>query len=361
MSTAIDQPSSVRGDDALDMAAVTAWLHENVRGLAGTPSVRQYRGGASNLTYLLTWPSHDGRPERELILRRPPFGKKARSAHDMGREVRFLRALRPFYDGLPEVAAYCEDPSVADGEFYTMQRIRGIILRQDIPPDLGLDALRTRALCDAVLDRLVALHSIDVDAHGLGHLGKGAGYVGRQVTGWSRRYRAALTPGAADFERVMRWLDENQPPDVATCVIHGDFRFDNVVLDAADPTRPIGVLDWEMATLGDPLMDLGSSLAYWVEPGDELVMQMMRRQPTNAPGMRTRAEVWAHYAERTGRVISDTDFYEVYGLFRLAGILQQIWYRFHHGQTRNPAFAAFGDLAIYLDARCQGILDKRGE
>ena len=360
MSGVIDQPRAVRGDDALDVAAITAWLSARVPGLTGLPAVHQFRGGASNLTYLLTWPGVGDAPGRELILRRPPFGKKAKSAHDMGREVRFLRALRPVYDGLPEVAAHCEDPAVADGEFYAMERLRGVILRQDNPPELGLDAAGTRRLCDAVLDKLVALHAIDVDAHGLDHLGKGAGYVGRQIAGWSRRYRAALTPGAADFERVMRWLDENQPPDVATCVIHGDFRFDNVVLDPDDPTRPIGVLDWEMATLGDPLMDLGSSLAYWVEADDELVMQMMRRQPTNAPGMRTRAEVWAHYAERTGRVIDDTDFYEVYGLFRLAGILQQIWYRFHHGQTRNPAFAAFGDLAVYLDTRCQAILDKRG-
>jgi len=361
MHTHIDQPRAVRDDDALDIDSVSAWLRERVPGLAGAPTVQQFRGGASNLTYLLQWPASATSPGRELILRRPPFGHKARSAHDMGREVRFLRALRPVYDGLPEVIAHCEDETVAAGEFYVMERLRGVILRQDIPSTLGLDAAHTRALCDNVLDRLVALHTIDIAAHGLEHLGRGAGYVGRQIAGWSRRYRAAVTPGAADFERVMAWLDANQPDDVATCVIHGDFRFDNVVLDPSDPTRPVGVLDWEMATLGDPLMDLGSSLAYWVEAEDELVMQMMRRQPTNAPGMRTRDEVWAYYAERTGRVIDDTDFYEVYGLFRLAAILQQIWYRFHHGQTSNPAFAAFGDLAVYLDARCQGILDRRGE
>ncbi|MEC7947313.1 MAG: phosphotransferase family protein [Myxococcota bacterium] len=355
MSELLDQPHALRPDDALALDAVTAWLQERIPGLHDTPSVFQYRGGASNLTYLLRW------ADRELILRRPPFGKKAKSAHDMGREVRFLRALRPLYDGLPAVVAHCADPTVADGEFYVMERLQGIILRQDIPASLGLDAARTRALCDNVLDRLIALHGVDIATNGLTHLGRGTGYVGRQVAGWSRRYRAARTPGAADFERVMRWLDENQPADVATCVVHGDFRFDNVVLDPADPTHPIGVLDWEMATLGDPLMDLGNSLAYWVEADDELVMQMMRRQPTNAPGMRTRDEVWAYYAARTGRELDDTDFYEVYGLFRLAGILQQIWFRYHHGQTTNPAFAAFGDLAVYLDNRCQAILDRRGD
>ena len=361
MDDLIDEPRAVRSDDALDIQAVQAWLQAQCPDLTGMPEVRQFRGGASNLTYLLRWAGAGDGPERELILRRPPFGRKAKSAHDMGREVRFLTALRPVYAGLPEVVAHCEDPSVANGEFYVMERLRGVILRQDIPDALELDATRTRRLCDNVLDRLVALHSIDIEAHDLTHLGKGAGYVARQISGWSRRYRAAMTPGAADFERVMAWLDANQPEDVSTCVIHGDFRFDNVVLDPTDPTVPIGVLDWEMATLGDPLMDLGNSLAYWVEADDELVMQMMRRQPTNAPGMRTRAEVWAHYAERTGRVIDDTDFYEVYGLFRLAGILQQIWFRFHHGQTSNPAFAAFGDLAVYLDKRCQAVLDRRGD
>lgn len=355
MSDLIDQPKRVRKDDALDVPAVTAWLSERVDGLSGAPDVHQYRGGASNLTYLLTW------PDRELILRRPPFGHKAKSAHDMGREVRFLRALRPVYSGLPEVVAYCEDDAVADGEFYVMERLRGVILRQDIPPGLGLDAAGVTELCHNVLDKMVELHSIDIEAHGLTGLGRGGNYVERQIAGWSKRYRKAMTPGAADFERVMAWLEANRPDDVATCVIHGDFRFDNVVLDPADPLRVIGVLDWEMATLGDPLMDLGNSLAYWVEADDELIMQMMRRQPTNAPGMLTREQVWRYYGEKTGRQVDDVDFYEVYGLFRLAVILQQIWYRFHHGQTSNPAFAAFGDIAKYLDTRCQGYLDRRGD
>jgi len=352
MPDLIDQPKAVRSDDQLDVAAVTAWLEAHVPGISGTPEVHQYRGGASNLTYLLSW------PDRELILRRPPFGTKAKSAHDMGREVRFLRALQPHYP-VPEVLGFCEDAE--GGEFYVMERIKGVILRQDIPASLGLDAASTRQLCTNVLDQLIALHGIDIEAHGLTHLGKGAGYVKRQIDGWSRRYRKALTPGAHDGERVMAWLADNLRDDVATTVIHGDFRFDNVVLDPDDPMRIIGVLDWEMATLGDPLMDVGNSLAYWVDPDDEQVFQMMRRQPTNAPGMLSRAEVWAYVGEKTGRDVSDVDFYEVYGLFRLAVILQQIWFRFHHGQTSNPAFASFGELTKYLVTRCEGVLDRRGE
>lgn len=354
MSDLIDQPNAVRSDDPLDIAAVTAWLGAEVPGVSGTPEVHQYRGGASNLTYLLTW------PDRQLILRRPPFGTKAKSAHDMGREVRFLTALKPHYP-VPEVLGFCDDAEVAGGEFYVMERLQGIILRQDLPPSLGLDAGAVRQLCTHVLDKLVELHSIDIEAHALTHLGKGAGYVTRQIEGWSGRYRKALTPGALDGERVLAWLSANLRDDVATTVIHGDFRFDNVVLDPDDPMRIIGVLDWEMATLGDPLMDLGNSLAYWVDPDDEPVFQMMRRQPTNAPGMLSRAEVWSYYGEKTGRDVSDTDFYEVYGLFRLAVILQQIWYRFHHGQTTNPSFASFGELTKYLVTRCEGVLDRRGE
>lgn len=355
MHALIDQPRDVRERDTLDAAAVTAWLSGRVPGVSGTPRVRQFRGGASNLTYLLEW------GDLELILRRPPAGAKASSAHDMGREVRMLRALRPHYSGLPEVAAWCEDPTVAGGEFYVMERMRGIILRSDLPAELGFDARQTRRLCESVLDKLIELHNLDVEGCGLGHLGRGEGYVSRQVTGWSRRYRAAKTDGAASFERVMAWLDANQRPDVGTRVIHGDFRFDNVVLDPADPMRVTGVLDWEMSTLGDPLMDVGNSLAYWVEAEDDLVLQMMRRQPTNAPGMLTRAEVWDRIGRGTGLDVSEPDFYEVYGLFRLAVILQQIWFREVAATTKNPAFAAFGDLAIYIETRCHAVLDRRGD
>jgi len=350
MNDLIDRPRAVRDDDRLDVAAVTAWLQDHVDGLTGTPEVHQFPGGASNLTYQLTW------PDRILILRRPPFGHKAKSAHDMGREVRVLTALAGHYP-VPAVVGWCGDEAVAGGEFYVMEKLSGIILRDKLPKALGLDAAGTRGLCDAVLDQLVALHSLDIEACDLGHLGKGTGYVQRQIEGWSRRYRAALTPGAADGEAVMAWLAEHMPEQSATTVLHGDFRFDNVVLDPDDVTRVIGVLDWEMATLGDPLMDVGNSLAYWVQADDEPVMQMMRRQPTHAPGMRTRAEVWDFYQDKTGRQVDNPLYYEVYGLFRLMGILQQIFYRVHHGQSSNPAFASFGEVAKYLDARCQRLIE----
>jgi len=205
-----------------------------------------------------------------------------------------------------------------------------------------------------VLDTLIDLHKLDPQAAGLDSLGKGEGYVARQVEGWTKRYRAARTEDVADMESVMAWLAAKQPAtEVAIRLIHNDFRFDNVVLNPADPTHVIGVLDWEMATVGDPLMDLGSSLAYWVQADDDPVFQQSRRQPTNAPGMLTRAEVIAYYGERTGLSVANFDFYTVYGLFRLAGIAQQIYKRYTEGNAKNPAFASFGFFVNYLAKRCE--------
>jgi aminoglycoside phosphotransferase (APT) family kinase protein len=210
-----------------------------------------------------------------------------------------------------------------------------------------------RALGGRFVDLLVELHAVDPAAAGLSELSRGAGYVGRQVAGWSERYRRAKTWNVPSFERVMRWLDAEQPADVGACVIHNDFRLDNLVLDRADPLRVRAVLDWELATIGDPLMDLGSSLAYWLQSDDGVVSQRFRRQPSHLPGMPTRAEIVARYGERTGLDVSDWRFYEVFGLFRLAVIVQQIYYRYHHGQSRNPRFRAYWLATRVLERRCR--------
>jgi aminoglycoside phosphotransferase (APT) family kinase protein len=351
--TLVDEAGAVRPGEELDAARVDAFLKGIDPSLEGALTVRQFPGGASNLTYLLRWEPAG----RELILRRPPFGHKAKSAHDMRREATILQALAPAYPYVPRVVASCDDPEVLGCDFFVMERIRGIILRRDLPPGMFLDPDSTRRLCLAVLDRLIELHSIPPPP-ALADLGKGEGYVRRQVEGWSDRYRRARTEDAASFEAVMAWLAEGQPEhDAATRVIHNDFRFDNVVLDEEDPTRVIGVLDWEMATLGDPLADLGNTLAYWVQADDPRDLQRLRRQPTHLPGMLTRDEVLAYYGERTGLPVGGFDFYLVCGLFRLAGIAQQIYYRYHHGQTKNPAFAAFGPMTHVLERRCLQLID----
>jgi aminoglycoside phosphotransferase (APT) family kinase protein len=335
----IDEAGSVREGEELDGAAVAAFLH-----MDGAPEVRQYRGGASNLTYELRF------ADRSLILRRPPFGTKAKSAHDMKREFTIQRALAPHYRYVPEMIAYCDDSSVIGSEFYVMEKLTGIIPRANLPRGLEVDA---RLLCTNVLDTLIELHQVDPESAGLGELGKGAGYVRRQIEGWSDRYRRARTENVGDFEPVMQWLADHVRDEIRLCLVHNDFRFDNVVLDPAEPTRVIGVLDWEMATIGDPLMDLGNSLAYWIEPGDDPFLQATRRQPTTLPGMLTRDEVVRYYCRRMGFGEVAFEFYRVYGLFRLAVIAQQIYYRYHHGQTKNPDFARFFELVNVLERNCR--------
>lgn len=348
-----DTSTAVRPGEELDAAAIDTYLKAHLEGLEGSPTITQFPGGASNLTYLLRY------PERDLVLRRPPFGHKARSAHDMGREYRILERLRQAFPYCPQGLVHCTDSSLIGAEFYVMTRIEGIILRSDIPPALGLDATRTRALCESFIDRLVELHHVDYQASGLGDLGKPQGYVQRQVQGWSERYRQAMTPDAPDWRQVIAWLEAKLPADSPRAsIIHNDYRFDNVILDAHNPMRIIGVLDWEMTTLGDPLMDLGSSLAYWIQADDPEPIQRMRRQPSNAPGMLDRRGFVAYYAERAGVAIDNFDFYYIYGLFRLAGIVQQIYYRYHHGQTQDSRFAGFVGMNRLLERQCLTAIER---
>ncbi|MBR7747794.1 phosphotransferase family protein [Undibacterium baiyunense] len=347
MNHLLDTASAVRPGEELDRQKVDAFIHQHLPDLTGEPVIEQFAGGASNLTYLLRY------PERDLILRRPPFGHRAKSAHDMLREANIMSALKPVYRYVPSVIATCSDPAIMDCDFYVMERLHGIIPRQNLPKELVLSVDDTRRLCLNVIDKMIELHQIDYQQAGLTSIAKGAGYVARQVAGWSERYRQAKTEDVGDFENVMQWLHDKMPAqDLATCLIHNDFRFDNVVLNPANPTEVIGVLDWEMATLGDPLMDLGNTLAYWVQADDDAVFQSVRRQPTHLAGMLTRQEVIAYYGEKTGYRVDNFDFYAIFGLFRLAVIVQQIYYRYFHGQTTNPSFADFGKFSNYLEKRC---------
>jgi aminoglycoside phosphotransferase (APT) family kinase protein len=348
----------VREEDVFDVEAVRSWLAAQGHPLTGDVDVRQFGGGASNLTYSLRTEHED------LILRRPPTGQKARGAHDMGREFRIQAGLADVFPLVPEMVALCEDESVIGSQFYVMQRIDGIIPRRDFPPDVHLTEAQTRDLCTNALDVLIDLHRVDVDATRLAAMNKGAGYVARQVSGWSSRFRNARTADIGSpeqverSERVMAWLDEHQPADVGQCLIHNDFRFDNLVLDRADPSRPIGVLDWEMATVGDPLMDLGGTLSYWVQDDDDEFFRQFRRQPTQLPGMLTRDEVVRYYCDALDVSLTPEQwrFYEVFGLFRLAVIAQQIYYRYFHRQTTNESYAIFGPAVQYLESRCLSII-----
>lgn len=351
-SELLDKAKSVRQGEELDIEAVDAWLKTQLNDISGTPDVTQYSGGASNWTYCLTY------PEKSLILRRAPKGTKAKGAHDMGREYRLQKALQSAYSYVPDMLAHCEDEAIIGTEFYVMEKLTGIIPRKNLPRGLNLSQADTQKLCTNVLDCLIELHNVDIEQAGLANLAKGSGYIQRQIDGWSQRYINAKTWNVPSGEKIIHWLKENMPENERICLTHNDFRFDNVVLDVNEPTKVIGVLDWELATLGDPLMDLGNSLAYWVEPEDGYLAQMSRRQPTHLKGMLTRQQVIEYYCNKMNLDAENFTFYEVYGLFRLAGIVQQIYYRYHHKQTRNPAFKHFWLFSHYLLWRCQKAIKR---
>lgn len=348
-----DGTRPIRDGEEFDIPRVELFLKESIPGLSGALTVAQFPGGHSNLTYLIRV------GDREFVFRRPPFGRKVKTAHDMGREYRILKALQPAFPYCPKPLAYTEDESMIGCPFYVMERIRGIILRKNLPEGLTFTPQEAGLLCEKLIDVFVELHRVDYGQIGLQGFGKPQGYVRRQVEGWSERFRSARTPDAPDYEGVMSWLDEKMPQESPlTAVIHNDYRFDNVVLDPQDPFRVIGVLDWEMATIGDPLMDLGGALAYWVDHDDPPAMQAIRMVPTNLPGMLTRRELIARYAERMGISLDNSDFYYCFGLFRLAVIAQQIYWRFYNGQTKDERFKLMIVAVHVLEETARRVIGK---
>jgi len=348
----IDAPANVREGEDLDPDAVAGFLRKHIEGVSGEIEIKQFPSGFSNLTYFIR------AGDMEMVLRRPPFGKKAETAHDMSREYRILSALYPVFPFCPKPLAFCDDESVMGCFFYVMERIPGIILRKDIPPGILTSPESARRLCNAMIDLLIRLHTLDYEVIGLSDFGKPKGYVARQVSGWSRRYRDARTPDVPDFEPVMEWLSQNMPDDdPRPGIIHNDYKFDNLVLNPENPFEIIGLLDWEMATIGDPLMDLGNSLAYWIEADDPEELQAIRLMPTHEPGMMTRRQLVELYAEKTGRTIDDFSFYYCFGLFRLAVIAQQIYYRYFHGQTRDRRFAQLGFAVAILEKAAMRVIE----
>ncbi len=348
-----DKAKTIRQGEELDQTKVGDFLKETIEGLEGDIRIEQFPSGFSNLTYLVSVGN------REMVLRKPPIGANIKSAHDMGREYNIQTAIKNVFPYCPEMLAYTEDESITGSPFYVMERLNGIILRKNLPKGMALSSEQGRTLCENLLDVHVELHSIDVEKIGIEHLGKPEGYVERQVTGWSGRYRKAKTPDAPDFETVMAWLKEKMQPDTdKPTIVHNDYRFDNVVLDQNDPMKIIGVLDWEMATYGDPLMDLGNTLAYWIEETDSDEIQMMRLMPTTMAGALTRDELISRYADKTGRDMSKFDFYYCFGLFRLAVIAQQIYNRFYHGVTKDERFALLIAGVQILEKAALGVIEK---
>jgi aminoglycoside phosphotransferase (APT) family kinase protein len=346
-----DQPSAVRDGQAFDVARLEPWLRANVPGVDGAVSVEQFGRGFSNLTYLIRAGG------RELVLRRAPPGVKIKSAHDMGREYRILSGLAKVWHKSPKPLARCDDEALIGTPFYVMERVRGVILRKALPAGLTLDAATMKRLSESLVDTLAEIHGTDLAAAGLGDLGKPEGYVERQITGWAERYEKAKTDDVADFDEVRRWLVANRPADSAGTLIHNDFKYDNVVLD--EKLQGVAaVLDWEMATLGDPLMDLGTALGYWIEADDPPVFQVMVFGPTHLPGSLRRTELVRRYADATGRDVSNVLFYFVFALFKLAVVGQQLYKRYKDGLTQEPRFAMMGEGVKAISAAARVAIEK---
>jgi aminoglycoside phosphotransferase (APT) family kinase protein len=343
VSAAIDLPGPVRDGEQLDASRLREYLAAHLPGLEGSLAIEQFRHGHSNLTYLIRL------GDEEWVLRRPPFGNRVKTAHDMGREYRILSRFCRVYAPAPAPLLYCDDESVLGAPFYLMERRRGVILRGNPAPEQPMPPELVRRLCRTLIDGMAGLHALDYRAAGLEDLGKPDGYVDRQVTGWTKRYQDARTDDQADVERTAAWLAENRPAwQASATLIHNDFKFDNLVLDPSDLTRIVAVLDWEMATIGDPLMDLGTTLAYWTEASDPEPFHHHIVGPTTQLGSLSRRELVEHYGQATGRDVSNMLFYYVCGLFKVAVIAQQIYARFVRGLTQDPRFAGFNQMVAGL-------------
>jgi len=341
----LDPATEIRDELALDRDALEAWLAEQVEGFASLETVRQFPSGHSNLTYALACLSRDGEP-LELVLRRPPPGaEKIAKGHDMGREHTIVSGVGRVWDKVPATHGFCDDTDIIGAPFYVMDRLRGTVLRGRTPKGADGSALagltpEVMQECSAALvDTLVEIHGLDVDAAGLSEIGYPEGYAARQVHGWIKRYKRAQTDDIPSLDDVADWLEDHIPDSSDATLVHNDFKYDNVVLDPDDLGRVVGVLDWELATVGDPLMDLGTTLAYWFESDDPPALQAMPIGPTEMAGNLSRIEVAERYATATGRSIDNLLFYYVFALFKVAGIGQQIYFRFKQGDTADPRFA----------------------
>ena len=343
----MDQPQQVRSGEELDLNKLQQYLGQQLPDVTGDLVVKQFPSGFSNLTYSVNL------GEAQFVLRRPPFGANIKSAHDMGREFKILSALSKGYNKAPKPVLYCEDETVMGAPFYMMERLEGIILRAKMPKDMIPNAETMAGIARSWVDTFVELHEVDYQAVGLGDLGKPEGYVERQVTGWTKRYFKAKTDEVPNVEKAAFWLHDHLPVHRTTSLIHNDYKYDNVVLAADDWTKVIGVLDWEMSTIGDPLMDLGTSLGYWVNGNDPDWMKAISLSPTVLPGNPKRSEVVEWYANKRKVNVDNIVFYYVFGVLKIAVIVQQIYARYKAGHTQDPRFAKLnfavaklGDVAM---------------
>lgn len=350
----LDNPTiEIRTGESLDWQSLDHCLKSNITDLSGELSARQYASGNSNLTYELRY------GDRFFVLRRPPFGTRPKSGHSMIREYTVMSALYKGGVKVPRMIFYSDDEAIIGSEFYVMERVEGAIVQKKFPSEWELESAEKRRLTFTVFDELIKLHSLDYKSLGLTDFGRPDGYVERQISGWNKRFNNAHTADVDRFQDVQQWLEDNVPPvSNGNCVVHGDFRLDNVILSPCAPHDVQAIIDWEISALGDPLMDLGNTLAYWTEPDDPHVLKAMALNPSLDEGMPSRHELLAYYEDKTGISTANFNFYLVYGFWRNLVILQQIYYRHYHKQTQDARFASFGVVAQEMGQHCRKLIKQ---
>jgi aminoglycoside phosphotransferase (APT) family kinase protein len=344
----MNDANEIRPGEELNEANLREFLLSRLSDLKGEIEILQFPAGSSNLTYLIKVDA------QEFVLRRPPFGNTVKSAHDMRREFNVLSKLSKVYQPAPKPLIYCGDEAVIGSEFYLMERRKGLIVRGKSPEILENSRESQRKVCESFIENLVALHSLDYKIIGLGDLGKPEGYARRQVEGWTKRYFNAKTDEQIELETAIEWLNENIPDESGAALVHNDYKFDNVMLNPENLSEITAILDWEMTTVGDPLMDLGTTLGYWMSKDSGAEMLSMPFNPRVLMEAVSRKELVKIYAEKSGRNVSDIPFYYVFGTFKIGVIAQQIYARYVKGYTQDKRFASFnrfvnalGKIAVY--------------
>lgn len=333
-----DETIEVRADEGFDEPALAVYLRDKLEGTEGDPRVSQFAGGAANLTYQLDY------GDRVYVLRRPPVGPVAPGAHDMAREFQVLSKIHSVFSPAPKAYVFCDDPSVIGASFFVMERRYGTVVRRRMPESFAGIPDAPRKLGESLVDSLADLHAVDYESVGLARLGKPVGFVDRQVAGWHRRWEAAKAEDLGAMDQAYSWLSKHIPEHVDHSLVHNDFKLDNCMFADDDPSHLEAVFDWDMATLGDPLSDLGGLLAYWVEPSDHQGVKEFSPMPSGVEGFSSRGQLVERYAKRSGRDVSNIDFYHALGLYRLAVILAQIYIRWQRGQTKDDRFAGMWDI-----------------
>ncbi len=349
-----DETIAIRSGEDFDVPKVEQYLREHIEGLGPGPlHVRQFPSGASNLTYLLQVDDWEG------VLRRPPFGPVPPKAHDMERESGLLRKIAPVFPLAPMPYFFCDDLSILGAPFYVMERRRGVVVNDRFPPGITPTEELCARMSQTVVETLVQIHAIDWQAAGLSEFGHPEGFLARQVKGWIERYFRAQTDEIPQVVPLTGWLAEHVPQSPPATLIHNDFKLNNMLLAADDLTRVTAVLDWEMATIGDPLFDLAITLSYWVNSDDPEELRTILPAVTTMPGFINREQFMEIYAQKSRRDLSSLDFYLIFAYFKLAVIIQQIYVRWKRGQTQDERFAAFGNRVRALIEYAARLAERR--